>query len=240
MQLFDVRTINTNNADRTRGAVARQGPCEIDLAALASIADGVMPHVRTRLQRHILRTVRDQAKRGHWLWELVSIYNLRTSVALMALAGHLKPDQAVLGSRDALLVNNRDAFKEITPLTIKTLRGSYLRVRQHRRVQVRPVGQGGVDHGRVDEHALAAEHNVLTDSRFYLSYPTKGAVQRNAQLGDMRVRKGWFENLRPLIALAYLKEHGSRVVAMSDVVCQQLKAWRPTQSELDNKMDLVD
>ncbi len=30
----------------------------------------------------------------------------------------------------------------------------------------------------------------------------------------MRVRKGWFENLRPLIALAYLKEHGPRAVAM--------------------------
>ena len=62
--------------------------------------------------------------------------------------------------------------------------------------------------GRVDEHALAAEHHVLTDSRFYLSYPFKGAVQRNVQLGDHRVRKGWFENLRPLIALAYPKEHG--------------------------------
>ncbi len=66
---------------------------------------------------------------------------------------------------------------------------------------------------------------------------------RNAQLGDMRVRKGWFENLRPLIALAYLEEHGPRVAAMltwTDVVCQQLKAWRPTQPELENKMELVD
>jgi hypothetical protein len=57
-----------------------------------------MPHVRTRLQRHIVRTVVE--------------YNLRTSVALMALAGHLKPDQAVLGSRDALLVNVYDNIDE--------------------------------------------------------------------------------------------------------------------------------
>jgi hypothetical protein len=177
----------------------------------------------------------------HWLWELVE-YNLRTSVALMALSRHFKPDQAVLGSRDALLVNNRDAFKEIAPLIIKTLRGSYVydNIDESRFVR---SGKAVSIVGRVHQHALAAEHNVLIDSRFYLSYPTKGAVQRNAQLGDMRVRKGWFENLRPLIALAYLKEHGPRVVAMltwTDVVCQQLKAWRPTQPELENKMELID
>ena len=28
-------------------------------------------------------------------------------------------------------------------------------------------------------------------------------MQRNKQLGDKRVRKGWFENLRAVIALAY-------------------------------------
>ncbi len=83
----------------------------------------------------------------------------------------MKPDQAVLGSRDALLVNNRDAFKEITPLVIKTLRGSYVfdNIDESRFVR---SGKAVSIVGRVDEHAFTAEHNVLTDSRFYLSYPT--------------------------------------------------------------------
>ncbi len=53
-------------------------------------------------------------------------YNLHTLVALMALAGHFKPDQAVIGIRDAMLVNNSDAFKEITTIMSKTMRGSYM------------------------------------------------------------------------------------------------------------------
>jgi hypothetical protein len=96
---------------------------------------------------------------------------------------------------------------------------------------------------RVREHATAAEHRKLTDSRFYLSYPTREAVQRNPQLGDPRVRKGWFESLRAVIALAYLNEHGPQVVAMftwTDGVCQNLRAWRPTLDELENKTMLVD
>jgi hypothetical protein len=147
----------------------------------------------------------------------------------------------VIGIRDALLVNNPDAFKAITPLIIKTLRGSYVSENIAESRFVRSDKAVSIVE-RVREHALAADH-VLTDSRFYLSYPTKGAVQRNAQLGDPRVRKGWFENLRPVIALAYLKEHGPHVVAMftwTDGVCRQLKAWRPTHFELEKKMELVD
>ncbi len=94
-----------------------------------------------------------------------------------------------------------------------TLRGSYV---YENLAELRFVRSGKAVSivERVFEHASAAGNTVLTDSRFYLSYPTKGAVQRNAQLGDSRVRKGWFENLRPVIALAYLKDRGPRVVAM--------------------------
>jgi hypothetical protein len=238
---FDVSAHNAHNAHGTRGAAARQGPGEINLTALASTADGVMPHVRERLQRHIDRTVRDLLKRRHWVWEFVE-YNLHTSVALMALAGHFKVDQAVCGPRDALLVNNPGAFKEITPLFVKTLRGAYL---YENIVESRFVRSGKAVSivKRVGEHATAAEHLTVTDSRFYLSYPTRKAVQRNPQLGDTRMRKGWFESLRAVIALAYLNEHGPQVVAMftwTDGVCQNLRAWRPTLDELEKKTMLVD
>lgn len=57
------------------------------------------------------------------------------------------------------------------------------------------------------------------------------------------VRKGRFENLRPVLALAFLEGHGLRVVATSvwaDGVCRRLKARRPAESDLDNKLVLVD
>jgi hypothetical protein len=239
---FDV---STHNAHGTRGAAARQGPGEIDLAALAALAstaDRVMPHVRERLQRHIERTVSDRLKRLHWVWDFVE-YNLCTSVALMALAGHFKVDQNVCGHRDALLVNNPGAFKEITPLFVGTLRGAYLYANI---VESRFVRSGKAVSivKRVGEHAKAAEHPNATNSRFYLSYPAMGAVQRNPQLGDARIRKGWFESLRAVIALAYLNEHGPQVVEMftwtDGGVCQKLKAWRPTHDELEKKKMLVD
>ena len=96
---------------------------------------------------------------------------------------------------------------------------------------------------RVREHATAAEHRKFTDSRFYLSYPTREAVRRNPQLGDTQMRKGWFESLRAVIALAYLNEHGPHVVAMftwTDGVCQNLRAWRPALDELEKTTMLVD
>ncbi len=73
--------------------------------------------------------------------------------------------------------------------TVRARRGAYL---YEKMVESRFVrsGKAVLIVKRVREHATAAEHRKLTDSRFYLSYPTREAVQRNPQLGDPRVRKG--------------------------------------------------
>jgi hypothetical protein len=156
MQLFDVRAINTDNAHGTRGAAAREGPGVTNFAALASTADGAMPHVRARLQRHNLRTVRDTAKQVQLALGVRRVQPPHLGSA-DALAGHFKPDQAVIGIRDAMLVNYSDAFKELTTIMSKTLRGSYLYENMAESRFVRS-GKAVSIVDRVREHASAAEH----------------------------------------------------------------------------------